>query len=901
VPFSPGVRLGAYEVVRLIGAGGMGEVYEARDTRLDRIVALKVLPESLSADPDRRERFEREARAVAALNHPHICGLHDVGEAASPMSSSIDTTRFLVMEYVEGHTLGERLARGPLSLAEALRHAIEIADALDHAHSRGLIHRDLKPGNIMLTGTGAKLLDFGLAKAEHALDVPSLATVSLEEVPLTAPGVLLGTFPYMAPEVLEGRGADARSDVFSFGAVVHEMVSGQRAFQARTVAGLIGAILHTEPAPLSSLREITPPTLDHLVARCLAKSPASRWQTARDVMLELKWIERDGRNDALVRRPSPKLRLVLQAALIVAAGALVVSIVSSYVRVPFALDSSIRFAFSLPTGLRPADVALTGPVTISPDGQRVVFAATGADGTQRLWVRPLDSLSAESLTGTDGGAYPFWSPDGGSIAFFAQRKLKRVYLTGGPPQTLCDAVLPRGGSWSRNGVIIFSGGAGRALYHVSSQGGAATAVPADGSNSERYWPSFLPDGRRYLYFARPQKFGIYVASLDSAGATLLLSDYVSATYSSAGYLLGVLGTARGAPAATLMARRFDLKSLEASGDAIPVAENIQYHSGIARAAFSVSENGTLIYDDTERARTHLIWFDRQGRKLGSVGGALSYGQPSLSADARTVVAQRVDPVTQDEDLWLIDTSRDVASRLTANPNIDFMPVVSPNGTGVVFASARGAPPNLFHKLLTGSVFQDSLLSQSADNLQPTDWSPDGRSVVFARLNPRTQWDLWRLPISSDGQRHDPVPLLETEFNEHLGRFSPNGRWLAYVSDESGTNEVYVRAYPTSAMVKRISTNGGSEPRWRGDGKELFFLTADGTVMAVNVSSESTFDVDPPAALFTFRMGSTRNSGYDVRYTVAPDGQRFLVSVVMEGMDALPTKVVMNWPAALTGR
>ena len=900
MPLSPGVRLGAYEILRLIGAGGMGEVYRARDTRLDRIVAVKVLPEQFAADPDRRERFEREARAVAALNHPHICDLYDVGEATKPDSStsSADTIRFLVMEHLDGQTLADRLVRGPLSFAEALRYAVEIADALDHAHQRGLIHRDLKPGNVMITKAGAKLLDFGLSKP-HGLGVPTLATVSPEDLQLTAPGILLGTFPYMAPELLEGREADARTDVFALGAIVYEMVTGRRAFQARTVAGLIGAILHTDPPPLSTLQELTPPVLERLVARCLAKGPDSRWQSARDVMLELKWIEHEAQTDA----PSPRHRK-LGFALPAGVAVLVIASVAftiSYVRSPASVESSFRFALSAPDGLRLADVAIAGPVTISPDGRRVVFAAISPSGDQLLWVRPLDSLTAQPLTGTEGGAYPFWSPDSRSIGFFAQRKLRQVHIGGGPPQIICDALLPRGGTWSRDGVIIFSAGAGRELYRVSSQGGAVMDLPLDGFNEERYWPSFLPDGRHFLYFGRPQKFGIYVASLDSAGAKLLLSDYVSATYSPPGYLLGLRGSARGAPAGTLMAHSFDAGSLELSGEALPVVEEIQYYSGLAKGAFSVSENGTLVYSSSEKPKTQLIWFDRRGNQLGSLGGTVVYGQPSLSSDDKTVAVERVDPITHDEDLWLIDATRDVASRLTADPNIDFMPVLAPDATRVVFASARGTPPNLFHKVLSGSHTDEERLIRSTHNNQPTDWSPDGRLVVYASLNPRTQWDLWLLPMSAVDSDRKPVPLLETEFNEHLGRLSPNGRWLAYVSDESGTNEVYVRAFPKPETVRRISANGGSEPRWRGDGKELFFLAADQRLMGVIVESEAGFEIGTPAALFTIRTGSTRNNGYDVNYTVTRDGLRFLVSAVTEDVTPLRTKIVINWPAGLGGR
>jgi eukaryotic-like serine/threonine-protein kinase len=878
----------------------MGEVYQARDTRLDRIVAVKVLSEAFAADGDRRARFEHEARAVAALNHPHICDLHDVGEGMAPPGStwSAGTIPFLVMEHLEGPTLAARLVGGPLSLTEALRYAQEIADALDHAHSRGLIHRDLKPGNVMLTKTGAKLLDFGLSKLQHAHGVPTLATVSAEDLQLTAPGMLLGTFPYMAPELLEGHEADARSDVFALGAMVYEMVTGQRAFQGRTAAVLIGAILHTEPPPLSALQKLAPPALERLVTRCLAKRPEHRWQSARDVMLELNWIRDD---KAQQHAPSPRHRkfgVMLPAAVAILAIVSVAFTISG--RAP-PRESTLRLALPAPDGLRLADVATAGPVTISPDGRRVVFAAVGPSGTQTLWVRPLDALTAQSLNGTEGGAYPFWSPDSQSIGFFAQRKLKRVQIGGGRPQTIGEAVVPRGGTWSKDGVIIFSAAAGRQLFRLSSQGGAMMALPPDGFNDERNWPSFLPDGRHFLYFGRPQKFGIYAGSPDSGVAVLLLNDYVSATYSAPGYLLGVLGSARGAPGGTLMAHSFDARSLELSGEARAIAEEIQYYSAPGNGAFSASENGTLVYSTTENPKPRLVWFDRRGNQLGSLGGTAAYGQASLSPDDKMVGVQRVDPITHNEDLWLIDTTRDVASRLTTDPNIDFMPVLAPDATGVVFASARGAPPNLFHKLFSGSQTDGERLVQSTYNQQPTDWSRDGRFIIYAGLNPRSQWDLWLLPMSPNSADRKPAPLLQTEFNEHLGRLSPNGRWLAYVSDESGTNEVYVRAFPKSETVRRISANGGSEPRWRGDGKELFYLAADRTLRAVVVSEEAGFETGAPGALFTIRIASTRNSGYDVNYTVTRDGLRFLVSAVTEEWGRFRTTIVINWPAALSSR
>lgn len=875
-------------------------MYKARDTRLDRIVAIKVLPEHFAADPDRRERFEREARAVAVLSHPHICGLHDVGEARGPESTSLDSIRFLVMEHLDGQTLADRLVRGALPLPEVLRYAVEIADALDHAHRQGLVHRDLKPGNIMLTGTGAKLLDFGVSKLHQSPCVPALATVSPHDAQLTAEGAVLGTFPYMAPEQLEGREADVRSDIFAFGATVFEMATGCRAFQGETAAALIGAILHTVPPPVTAVQSLSPPALDRIVARCLAKDPDRRWQTARDLMLELQAIsERDAPPIAHGQRRT-KLGLVAAAPLAVLAIAAAVVFMIGDRRSAPADDTTVRLAFSPPDGLTLADLVIGGPVTISPDGERLVFVATARDGRQLLWVRSLGSLAAQALPGTDGGAYPFWSPDGRFVGFFAQRKLKKTQVSGGPPQTLSDAILPRGGTWSRDGVIVFSTGAGRQLYRVPAGGGVATPLPGDGLNQERHWPSFLPDGRHFVYFGRPQKHGIYIAAIDSSNARLLLSDYVGVAYAPPGHLLVLRGSSRGAPAGTLLAYAFDPARVEITGDPTPVAERIRYESGLARGAFTVSGNGTLIYGDIDRSTTQLTWFDRSGKALGDVSGSIAFGQPSLSPDEKTVAVERVDPVTQDQDLWLIDMPRNIPSRFTSQPNnITFMPVWSPDGARIVFASARGTPPNLYYKASTG-VGGEELLFKSTSNNQPTDWSDDGRFIVYAGMDPKTQWDLWLMPMSGTEVQRKPVPFLQTEFNEHLGRISPDGRWIAYASDESGTNEVYVRTFPVSGAKRRISVNGGNEPKWRSDGKELFYLAADGRLMAVGVKPGPDLEIGSPTPLFKARMGPTRNFGYDVNYTVTRDGRRFLISTLTEASESSPaTTVILNWYAALS--
>ena len=897
--FATGARLGPYQLLGPLGAGGMGEVYKARDTRLDRTVAVKVLSERLAVDHARRARFEREMRAVAALNHPHICVVHDVGEAEPASTDSVPAPiPFLVMEYLEGQTLAERLLRGPLSAAEVLRYAIELADALDHAHRHGLVHRDLKPGNVMLTKAGAKLLDFGLSKLQPCPDLIGLSTLSPGGEPLTSEGAVLGTFPYMAPEQLAGREADARSDIFAFGALLYEMATGRRAFEGSTAATVIGAVLHTDPPAPSSVQPLALPALDRIVARCLGKDPDDRWQTARDLLLELKWI---------VAHPTTPLAPQARhhdktAALMVGVAMAAVAVTAAafaIARGDNAADTApIRLPFSAPDGLTLADAAISGSVTISPDGERVAFVVMSSGGRRGLWIRELDTLSAQPLAGTDGALDPFWSPDSQSIGFFAQAKLKKVRVSGGPPQVLCDALVPTGGTWNHDGVILFSTGAGLQLAQVSAAGGMPAFLPADTINEERSRPHFLPDGRHFVYYGRPQKWGIYVASIDSPQATRFLVEGVGAAYAN-GHLLVLRGAGRGSEAATLWAQPFDASSLQFTSEASAIAERVAYQSGRASSSFSVSGNGRLIYGSFKSLETQLIWFDRSGKPLGNVGGPVRYLRPSLSPDGDTIAATRVDPDTEQDDLWLIETARGIASRFTSYPNFEDMPVWSPDGSRIIFTSPRNTRPNLYQKALSGGA--EELLIRSDFNDQPNDWSRDGRFLLYQRLHPKTQWDLWYLPMSDEADRR-PMAFLESNFNERLARFSPDGRWLAYTSDESGRDEVHLRSFPRGDVQRQISANGGSAPNWRGDGRELFYLEPGGNLMAVNMAPGTTVEAGPPKTLFLTRISAVGEyPGSGRNYTVAPDGQRFLISTVTEEHRSIPTTILLDWPAVLGRR
>ncbi|HET9261835.1 MAG TPA: protein kinase [Vicinamibacterales bacterium] len=899
---TPGTRIGAYEISGSLGAGGMGEVYKARDTRLDRTVALKLLPEEWAADPDRRARFEREARAVAALNHSHICALHDVGEAAPADAGVQASIRFLVMEHLEGQTLADRLLRGALPMADVLRYAIELADALDHAHRRGLVHRDLKPGNVMITESGTKLLDFGLSKQQSAPDLLALSTLAPDGDVQTAAGAVMGTYPYMPPEQLSGGEADARSDIFALGATIFEMATGRRAFEGKTAATVIGAVLHSDPPSVSSLQPATPSGLDRIVARALAKDPDDRWQTARDLLLELKWLAGDG-----VRR-DPRRIYPTKGVVAVAGGALAMTALIAWFGVPYfratPVDEAMvrRFSFAPPANLKRAEVRFGGPVTISPDGRQYVYVASGPDGKQLLWLHPLDAASPRALAGTEGAAYPFWSPDSRSIGFFADDRLKRIDADGGPVRTLSTAILPRGGTWSRSGEIVFAAGVGEELYRLPP-GGAAAVVPADGINTYRLWPSFLPDGRHILYFGRREKPGIFVSSLDTHETKVLVAGlYMGVAYAPPGYLVFFNG---GSMAGTLLAQRFDAGRRELIGEPVPLAENVPFYPNFGRADFSVSENGTLLYGAFADETSELVWFSRDGKRLGNVPGATGYTRAALSPDEKTIAADRLDPETQSQDVWLIETTRGATTRLTTNPGHDQMGKWSPDGHRIVYGSTREKEPNGTRVMTLSSGADERLFTPdvTAARRQITDWSSDGTLIIYGTTDPRRKWDLWAMSATPDpatGLRTH-MPYLQSEFDEHQGRLSPDGKWLAYVSNQSGRPEVYVDAFPGKGARSQISNGGGYEPRWRTDGKELFYRSGR-SLMALTVATVAGKATGTPRLLFDMPIDESGDQilREEAKYTVTRDGQRILVNAVRSEPALAPVTVLLNWPAGLDG-
>jgi len=899
MPLAAGTRLGPYEILGPLGAGGMGEVYRARDTRLDRTVAIKILPLHVAGRADLRQRFEREARAVSSLNHPHICSLYDVGHQ--------DGVSFLVMEYLEGETLAARLAKSALPVADALRYAVQIADALEQAHRHGVFHRDLKPGNVMLTKSGAKLLDFGLAKLKEApvgqgVSPAELPTRTVQ--PLTADGTIVGTLQYMAPEQLEGKEADARTDIFAFGALLYEMVTARRAFQGKTQASLISAIMTSEPPPLATLQPMSPPALEHVVKKCLAKDPDDRWQSIRDLADELKWIA-EGGSQAGLPAPVVASRRSRERLGWMVAGIVLLSLIAALTLGVFRLPQApagervVRFSVPPSQGLtwRNSDF----PV-VSPDGERIVFGGQTADGKNPLWVHRLNSYDAQPLPGTEGGYGPFWSPDSRSIAFFAGRQLKKIDLAGGPPETLCE--LPRtgaGGTWGRKGVIVFALSSQSPLYQVGAAGGqfkAVTALDQSRKETSHRYPCFLPDGRHFLYLAQGVNRGlgdvrednaIYGGSLEGKQATRVLAASSNVAYAPSGHLLFAQGQ-------TLMAQPFDAKDLRLTGDLFPIAEQLALVSwNVSGALFSVSENGVLCYRQGPTDLKQLTWFDRAGRRLGVVGEPGLYNSPALSPDARTVAVDRRDPLTNTRDIWLLDLTRGTSSRLTFDRADDFNALWSPDGSRIAFSSDRKGHRDLYQKLASGAG-GDELLLESGVDKGADDWSRDGRFIVFSVMGEGVDPDVWALPIPLEKKAADrkPVPVVQSPGTQNQPRVSPDGRWLAYRSSESGRGEIYVQTFPPSGRKWQISTAGGSDTTWRGDAKELFYV-AGNKLMAVEVKAgPSSLEAGAPRTLFEAPMVSEARRN---RYVVTADGQRFLILTPLREAPGT-ISVVLNWTAGL---
>jgi eukaryotic-like serine/threonine-protein kinase len=949
---SPGVRLGPYQILEPIGVGGMGEVYKASDTRLDRIVAVKVLPHHWAANAEMRQRFEREAQTLASLNHPHICVLHDIGNQ--------EGADFLVMEYLEGETLAARLERGALGLAEALKLGLEIADALDKAHRKGIVHRDLKPSNVMLTKSGTKLLDFGLAKFARGGSSTSV-TDSLTALPtgkdLTSAGTVLGTLQYMAPEQLEGLEADARTDIFAYGALLHEMITGKKAFEAKSRVLLISAIATSVPPPLSSVEPAAPQLLDHIVKTCLAKEPADRWQTSRDLLAELECVAEGGAEatNATPVAPSTRKRLWLQRVLLAGSGLLAgafVGAMSLYLRGP-AVSEELRFRVPIQltaettvaggrgnnSGAPQGYQGVSGPAVfnpsnfaISPDGRKLAFVARqnngGGDSTWYLYVRPIGAVTSQRLAGTEGATQPFWSADSRSIAFAAEGRLKRVEASGGPPQEICEAASFNGGTWNGDGTILF--GSTQGLQRVPAEGGKPAAIThLAESESGHYWPQFLPDGRHYLYTAWSVQSGgrsIMAGTIDKPDQkTKVLPAGSNAGYAEPGYLVFHREEA-------VYAQSFDLGKFSVSGEPVRVANEISYDTGNGRGDFSVSPSGVLAYFYTSNigagtttgqadlGEWQYSWMTRTAQILEPVGPPGAYRGVNISPDTKRVAVHRHDANGGD---IIVFEPRGSDTRLTLDASQhNSMPIWSPDGSQIIFASLRMGKWGLYQTLSTRSGSQQ-LLYESDLSCAPMSWSPDGKRIVFWVQDPKTAGDIWVLTLDDK----KASKLIATAFNEIHPQISPDGNWIAYTDNsKDNRNEIYVQPFPSGTDRYQISNDGGDWPRWRGDSKELFYHsiglpnTPGASAGATNFAGllfSASIDVKGPVlepgaprqVVIFPAINAPHNGGSYYPYAVDPKGERFLVpqfvppTAVTAGTQIGPDTysgltVAVNWTSAL---
>ena len=898
----PGTKLGPYEIQSPLGAGGMGEVYRARDTRLDRTVAVKILPAHLSSNPEAKQRFEREARVISSLNHAHICTLHDVGDQ--------NGTSYLVMEYVQGETLEARLAKGPLPLKQALECGMQMCDALEKAHRAGIVHRDLKPGNIMLTPSGAKLLDFGLAKpagmvapvSSHV--TPSSPTMHMSALTspagsLTQQGTIVGTFQYMAPEVLQGQEADARSDIFSFGAVLYEMVAGKRAFEGKSQISVASAILDKEPEPISKVQPMAPAALDHVVIECLAKDPESRWQSAADVARELRWIATGGSN-VTPGKPRRRRRRWLERALW---ATLAISLAAAFVSTGLKEHPPARTLRSyLPA---PPDVGFaftgdsSGPPAITPDGSMIAFCAHNQKERSSLWVQPLGELTAKKLEDTEGASFPFWSPDGKFIGFFAGGHLKKVPSAGGPVTMLADAPNARGGSWSHENVIIYEPDYRDSLWKINASGGTPEPLTKldTGNHTTHRWPVFLPDGKHFLFFATNHsggsQQGIYMGNLKNGTYKHVIDSDSGGLYAS-GFLLYHLQS-------QLLAQEFDSATGKLSGDPITVLNAVEYDAGTWHTTFAVSQNGLLIYEPGSKGLGNdLAWLDRNGKVLSKVGDRAFYkGSGRISPDGKRLAVTMGEP---QGDVWVFDLAHGGRTRLTFGGGTHLAPTWSADGQRVAYVQQAGSTvmsgTSLRARLANGGGQEEILMQPTPANppltLLSPQWSPDGKYLLHLEQNGPSGARLVALSESGDGKLFDIVQARSPQGRIFQFRLSPDGRWLAYSSTDSGTEELYVTHFPSGEGRWQVSQAGGTYPTWRADSSEIYFFGLDGSLHSASVNTKGPeFSLNEIHTLFPIGFSAPLGNPYDV----SPDGQRFIFSMLPEGVSS-PMVMVTNWMADL---
>jgi Tol biopolymer transport system component len=860
----------------------MGEVYQARDTRLGRTVAIKILSPALAGDVGFRDRFDREARAVSQLNHPHICTLYDVGD---PVPSA-GTPGYLVMEFCDGETLSERLARGPLPLEQALTYAAQMTDALDKAHRTGIVHRDLKPANVMVTKTGVKLLDFGLAEQRVTPLEPGWSDAATRLVPLAPPGALLGTLHYLAPEQIEARQADERTDIFACGAVIYEMVTGRKAFSGDTQAAVIAAIMSQAPPPLRSLRPDAPAALEFAVDTCLAKDPDRRWQNAGDLARYLTWLAAAPPPPPAAVRPAPRPAVWVIAAAVFALAAVGVLAALWW---PTPADAPVyRTSIVLPPGLRfpgAGPIGGVGRFALSPDGRRITFVSVDSVGNQMLWVRPLDSLTATPIAGTEGAASPFWSPDSRSIGFVAQGQLKTVAVAGGTPVAIATPALNATGAWNADGVILYARNASSPLHRVAATGGPSqpvTRLDAAAGDVLHRNPFFLPDGRRFLYVAVAQRDdaatgprAVFLGSLDPDVPPRLVIDRGSIAKYSQGSLVFLRDN-------MLLAQAFDPATATLEGAPRPIAEEVELN-GPASAVFSLSDTGVLAYQPAAGQDSELVWVDRAGRQVGTLGDAAQYGDVELSPDGRRAAVSILDPTTNTRDLWIYDVARSVRTRFTFDRGDDVAPAWSPDGNRLYFASNRLGHYDLRVKA-AAAVGTDDVLFADDNEKYPTSVLPGGQSLLFWKFG-ASGTALLHLPLTGTMV---PTPYLTAPAG--MGRLSPDARWVLYASGESGRSEVYAVRFPTPSRKLQISSAGGSLPRWQGDGREIVYLGRDNRLMSVSVTSgDDDLAAGAPRPLFEARPVGPRSF-----FDLTRDGERFLINIL--GGESLSSSItlVQNW-------
>jgi eukaryotic-like serine/threonine-protein kinase len=890
VALSPGNRLGPYEIVAPLGAGGMGEVYRAKDTRLGREVAVKVLPRHLSANPEIRARFEREAKTVSSLSHPHICTLHDVGREGD--------TDFLVMELIEGETLAARLTKGPLPFAEVLKVGAQIADALGRAHRAGVMHRDLKPGNVMLTKSGAKLMDFGLARATGLGPASEMTGSPTVAGPLTAEGTILGTFQYMAPEQLEGKDADSRADLWALGCVLYEMTTGRRAFEGATQASLISAIMRDAPRPMTDLAPMSPPALERLVRHCLAKDPEDRIQTAHDVRLQLEGIAEPGSQHGVAAAASgPSLttrgagtreRVAWILAALVTAIAAGLAWKISRLAPHAAAIAPVHFTVTAPLHARLS--MLSDDAQISPDGMTLAFVAADQSGTTRLWLRDLGGVKAHSLEGTENASHPFWSPDSRLLGFFAGGRLKRVGLAGGFPEILCDAPNPRGGTWGQGGDIVFAPQAMGGLSRIAAAGGEPVEILSpDASRKETgiRFPSFLPDGKHFTFVSMPRRQGsydVYLGSLATKERILLMRAGAAPVWAEPGYLITIRNR-------RLVAQRLDADARKVLGEPVEFGDAPAPYGSDAISVVSASRTGILALSSSRLSDTQVSWYDRAGKRLSVLPlPAARWMGVGISPDGRRAMIGK--PTSGDEgDWWLVELESGVARPFAAG-TLSSAAVWSPAGDRVAYQASKSGPGDIYVKSIDGDGGEQPLVTSEVLFKNPNQWTPDGKYVTFEQPDPNTGWDIWRVPV--DGDRK-PEPLILTAGNQRGGWVSPDGRWIAYTSDESGRDELYLQTYPVADRRLQVTTTGLAAYAlvgWSRDGREL--VVYDDRVRVIEVETGATLRAGTPRELFPIPSGV-------YGFAAAPDLQRFLVVEPVEEPEPAAIELVLNWAAAVEKR